>query len=153
MNATSRWKVALPLLASAVVALGALLAPAAATAQSGFRVIVHPDNPVEAMTATELSRLFLKKVTTWPHGERVEPVDQSDSSGVRAAFSQAIHDREVAAIKAYWNKIIFSGRGIPPPELAGDREVLEFVRSHPDSIGYVSPRTSTSRVKVLRIQP
>lgn len=152
MTSTSRRKLAL-LLVGVGAALAVLAAPAPGTAQSEFRLVVHPDNPVESMRATEVSRLFLKKVTTWPDGRRVEPVDQGADSNVRAAFSQGVHGREVAAIKAYWNKVIFSGRGIPPSELAGDREVLDHVAGHPQSIGYVSSRADLSRVKVVRIVP
>lgn len=143
------------LLALAVVAV--LWVPATTSAQSGsrtaFRVVVHPDNPVDALTQAELSRLFLKKVTTWPEGGKVEPVDQIDAAPVRSAFSSAIHGRQVSAIKAYWNKVIFSGRGLPPPELEGDREIVAFVRSHPRGIGYVSSGTDTSALKVLRVEP
>lgn len=146
-------RVLLRALAIVAVPLVVLLAPAAGQTQSGFRVVVHRDNPVDSMTANQLSRFFLRKVTTWPNGQRVEPVNQGDGSSARAAFSQEIHDREVSAVKAYWNKLIFSGRGMPPPELAGDRAVLEYVRSHPQSIGYVSPRADTSQVKVLRVEP
>lgn len=143
----------LGVLGGVVFLLLGILWPATVRAQSDFRIVVHPDNPVDSMTVTELSQRFLKKVSTWPDGARVEPVDQQDGARVRSAFSRAIHDREVAAIKAYWNKLIFSGRGLPPPELEGDREVLEFVRSHPHGIGYVSGGANTSGLKVLRIQP
>lgn len=154
MTSTPQCRTSLLSLVGAAVVIAALLIPAAGRAQSGFRIVVHPNNPVDSMSASELSRLFLKKLTAWPEsGERVEPVDQSDSSEVRVAFTEAIHDRKVSAIKAYWNKIIFSGRGIPPPELAGDRAVLDYVRTHPQSIGYVSPRARISEVKVLRVQP
>jgi ABC-type phosphate transport system substrate-binding protein len=152
MKSTWHRKIVAPL-AGAALTFVALLIPAPMSAQSGFRVVVHPDNPADSMTASELSRLFLKKVTAWPDGRRVEPVDQREGSGVRAAFSEAIHDREVTAIKAYWNKVIFSGRGLPPPELSGDQDVLDYVRSHPRSLGYVSPRADTTLVKILRIEP
>lgn len=136
-----------------LAALATLIPTSPAMAQSGFRVVVHPNNPVESLTSAEVSRFFLKKVTIWDDGSKVEPVDQSDDTAVRSAFSREIHGRGVGAIKAYWNKLIFSGRGVPPPTLRDDREVVEYVRQHPEAIGYVHPSTGTAGVKVVQVTP
>lgn len=134
-----------------VVLVAALLsAPAPAEAQ-GYRVIVHPDNPVDSMTESTVSRFFLRRVTSWDHGPKVEPVDQPEGSSVREAFSEGVHGRGVSEIKAFWNRNIFSGRALPPPVLEGDRAVVEYVREHPGAIGYVSPGAGTSGVKVVRV--
>ena len=80
------------------------------------------------------------------------PVDLSANSPVREAFSLAIHERDVNAVKSYWQRQIFSGRGVPPPEKASDSEVLAFVRANPGAVGYVSSGTAVgSGVKVLEV--
>jgi hypothetical protein len=53
-------------------------------------------------------------------------------------------------IAEFWRQQIFSGRNVPPVEKASDSEVLEFVRSNPGAIGYVSSSTSPAPdVKVV----
>lgn len=65
-----------------------------------FLVVVNAANPVKSLTGEELSRLFLKKVTTWADGQTVLPVDQSEDSSVRVAFTRDVLRRKVAAVKA-----------------------------------------------------
>ena len=119
-----------------------------------FRVIVHQSNPYSEITLEELSNMFLKKVSRWENSsELVHPVDLLDDSPVRELFSKVVHGRKVASIKAYWQRQIFSGREIPPPEQETDRDVLEFVAQKSGAIGYISASIDMSEydVKVITI--
>jgi ABC-type phosphate transport system substrate-binding protein len=66
------------------------------------------------------------------------PVDQAEGSSVRKAFSEAVHGRAPSAVEAYWQRQIFSGRGVPPLQKMSDDEVIAYVRSNPSAVGYVS---------------
>lgn len=112
--------------------------PEAATQAAGFVVVVNAANPVTAVTREEASRLFLKKTDRWADGGTVAPVDLPDGSPTRQAFSKAVHNRSMSAIKAYWQQQVFAAKGIPPMEKESDAEVLAFVRGDPHAIGYVS---------------
>jgi hypothetical protein len=46
--------------------------------------------------------------------------------------------RSVAAVRNYWQQRIFSGRGVPPPELDSDEEIVAYVLKHRGAVGYVS---------------
>ena len=96
--------------------------------------------------------IFMKKTSTWSDGHQALPVDQAASSSTRYGFSKVIFGRDVNAIKSYWQRQIFSGRGVPPPEKASDEEVLTFVRENSGAIGYVSSDADVGAgVKVLEI--
>jgi ABC-type phosphate transport system substrate-binding protein len=73
---------------------------------------------------------------------------------VREAFSHQIHGKGTAAIKAYWEKMIFSGRDVPPPEKASSGEVAAYVRANSGGIGYVAESAARGDgIKVLRVVP
>ncbi len=114
----------------------------AASADDGFLVIVNTAHSGPSVSREELSRIFLKKTGQWRDGSRAVPVDLVDSSPVRARFSQAVHGKDTSAIKAYWQKQIFSGRGVPPAELGSAAEVVAFVRSNRGAVGYVAAGTA-----------
>ena len=121
-------------------------------AQTDYQVVVNDSRTVSSMTKKEIAALFRKNVTKWDDGLKVQPVDQGPSRSVREAFTEAVHGKSVASIKAYWQKMIFSGRATPPPELNNNTEVLDFVRQNSGAIGYVSAGTSLgSGVKSLRV--
>jgi len=121
-------------------------------AGQGFKVVVNEANPSDSITAKELSRYFMKQTDTWAHGQPVMPVDREATSTTRHGFSKVIFGRDVGAIKSYWQRQIFSGRGVPPPEKTSDDEVLAFVRANPGAIGYVSSDVEIGfGIKVLEI--
>lgn len=132
-------------------ALLASVTPGSAQSERVYRVVVHPDNHVESLDRDELSRLFLKRSTRWESGAQVLPVDLVESSTVREAFSQEVHRRRTAAVKSFWQQMIFSGRSAPPPEVESDSAVIGFVRANPGAIGYVSSRTALDGVREVPI--
>jgi ABC-type phosphate transport system substrate-binding protein len=141
----------LPFLAMATPA-GAAQRPAPPAAP--FTVVVNAGNPLAALPASEVSKMFLKKATRWPSGQPVAAVDLPDDSPVREGFSQAIHQRATTAVRAYWQKMIFSGRDVPPPEEASATAVLAHVRANPGGIGYVPAGTPLpDGVKALKVLP
>ncbi len=118
-----------------------------------YKVIVNLSNPISSMTKELASKLFLKKVSKWDNGHPVLPVDLTEASAVRERLSKELHGKSVAAIKGYWQQKIFSGRDIPPIEKTSDAEVLSYVRTNPDAIGYVSAGAAAENVKVVKITP
>jgi ABC-type phosphate transport system substrate-binding protein len=140
--------------AALLIAAALLLAggqPVAAAAD--FVVVVNAANPESALPAANVSKMFLQRITHWTRTpERVMAVDLAEDSPVRASFSRAVHERSTAAVKAYWQKMIFSGRDVPPPEKASAAEVLAYVRANPGAIGYVPAGTALpDGVKALKV--
>jgi ABC-type phosphate transport system substrate-binding protein len=144
-----------------VVALALVLALAASSPMSiageptppSFRIIVHPKNSVARLERRFLADAFFKNVTRWPDGSLIRPVDLQPREPVRSAFSQRVLERSVRAVKAYWHQRIFAGRGVPPPELARDADVMAFVLQHEGAIGYVSSSFDASSAKTVALSP
>ena len=130
----------------------ALLALAPLALAQGYTVVAHPSTPATSLGKSDVARLFLKKVTSWSDGTKVVPVDLDRTSSTRRAFSMDVHRKDPNAIAAYWQKQIFSGRGVPPVVKNSDAQVLEFVRSTPGAVGYVSASASTAGVKTIRLE-
>src|SRR5690349_3456797 len=120
--------------------------------ESGFRVVVHPNNPIASVDRTFLQDAFLKRIKRWPGDEVLRPVDLEVRSGVRKTFSKQVLGRSVQAVRAYWQQRIFSGRDVPPPELPSDQEVIGYVLRYPGAVGYVSPGVDLKGAKVVRVR-
>lgn len=135
-----------------VLALALCSAGVSVATPPSFVVIVNADNPTVSVGRKFLTESFLKKSTRWPHGELIRPVDQAPESEVRRRFTDDVLKRSVAAVRSYWQQLIFAGRDVPPPEVAGDEQVLEYVQKHSGSVGYVSPAAKLGRVKVVRVE-
>lgn len=139
-----------------LVAIAALLVPVgtvhADKAPPPYVLIVNNANPTASASRRFVGEAFLKKTTRWPDGEVIRPVDQAQDSGVRRRFTEDVLNRSVAAVRSYWQQIIFSGRDLPPPELGSDAEIVKFVAKHPGAIGYVAGDASIAGVKRLGVE-
>ena len=121
-------------------------------AEPPYRVIVHPRNEVSAVDRQFLSEAFLKKTTRWDSGEVIRPVDLGPDTPARRRFSMDVLGRSVSAVKSYWQQNIFSGRGVPPPELANDGDVVRYVLTHEGALGYVSASTDVGTAKIVPVK-
>jgi ABC-type phosphate transport system substrate-binding protein len=133
-------------------ALGMWLGVAAAAGAADVVVVVAARDPASALSRSEVSNIFLGKLSRFPDGRPASPVDQPEGSAARAAFYRDIGNRSPAEVKAYWSKMIFTGRGQPPPVAAGDERVKEFVSGQPGAIGYIERASVDGQVKVLTVQ-
>ena len=115
-------------------------------------MIVNAGNAVASLNAAQVSDYFLKRTTTWSGGQRVAPVEPQPQSATRAAFSKAVHKKDVASVKAYWQELVFSGRDTPPAVKASDDEIVAYVKANPGAIGYVSAAAETAGVKVVTVK-
>lgn len=131
-------------------ALGIWAAQSGAQDATAYKVVVHPSNPVNQLSRLKIGEIFLKKATRWPEGGPVLPVELSAKTPMRQRFTLEIYGKQVIAISAYWQQMIFSGKGIPPPEKSNE-EVVAYVRDTPGAIGYVWAGTDTSSVKVVSV--
>ena len=132
----------------AVCLLGGAARPLAA---QEFKLVAHPSIGVDAIDAPTAQKVFLKQVAK-VGGTAVTPVDQAPAAAVREAFSKKVVGRPVGAVQQYWQQKIFSGGDVPPATKGSDNAVLEFVRSTPGAIGYVSAGAGTDGVKVLTLK-
>ena len=128
------------------------LAPAEEARSLPYRVVVHPENPARGLDRAQAARLFLKKVTRWPDDVAVQPVDQRPAAGVRGRFTESVLGRSVTAVRSYWQQLIFTGRGVPPPELDSDEAVLRYVRSHRGAVGYVTGGAGLAGVREVAVE-
>ncbi len=139
----------LPALLGAL-ALGAALP--AVCAEEPYQIVVNSANTTGSLSKEKLAAYFLKKETRWSDGTKIVVVDRNPGAAVRVAFSKVVLGKDVAAVKSYWQRQLFSGRETPPAEFDSDREVLDFIAKTPGAIGYVSATADLGTgVKAIRI--
>jgi hypothetical protein len=125
---------------------------ARADSAGAYRLIVHPSNPVRELDRSFVAQAFLKKVIHWPCGVPIQPIDLDQRSPVRRRWSDEVLNRSVEAVKSYWQQMIFSGRGLPPPEVTTDEQVIDFVLHRAGAIGYVSADANLHGARALSLR-
>jgi ABC-type phosphate transport system substrate-binding protein len=106
--------------------------------------VVVVGNPAAApLTKDQVADIFLGK------SQAMTPIDQAESAAIRAYFYKQATGRDLAQVKALWSRLMFSGKGLPPRELADSAAVKKAVAADPKAVGYIEKGTVDGSVKVL----
>jgi hypothetical protein len=138
-----------------LVVFGVLLArPAVAEGKAeAFVVIVHPSNRFDALSRSKLSFLFLRKVSRWPWGAEVEPVELAPDQPVRLEFTRQVLRITERDLDQYWIGQTTT-RGVSRPvQVTGAAEAKFIVARRPGAIAYIPAAELDRTVKVLKVDP
>ena len=111
-------------------------------------VIVNKSNAA-SVSVDEIKRIFLGKSKKFSDGATAVPINLSASVSSRSEFDDAALGKSTNQTKAYWSKLVFSGKGNPPKEVSSVAEMIELVSKNPSLIGYVDSASVTGDVKVV----
>lgn len=112
-------------------------------------VVVSSKSSATSLTAEQAADIFMGKLNTLPGGGQAVPVDQPEGSALREEFYTKTTGKSAAQLKAYWSKIIFTGKGQPPKEAPNSNGIKKLLAENPNSIGYMDRSDVDSSVKVL----
>jgi ABC-type phosphate transport system substrate-binding protein len=121
-----------------------------AQAQADIVAVVSAESSITRLSTGQLADIFLGKVSRFPDGSLAVPVDLSDGSAERDQFYAKVTGKTPAQIKAYWSKIIFTGRGQPPKAVQNDSDMKKYVAANIDAIGYIDSTMVDNSARVLR---
>ena len=111
-------------------------------------VVVHPANSAKFDPA-EVAKIYLGRSKSFSDGSAAVPLAQAESAAATPIFNEKILNKTGSQMKAYWSKLVFTGKGTPPQEVLTDKEVIDLVSKNPNMIGYVDRGAVTADVKVV----
>lgn len=114
-------------------------------------VIVSVKNPVASLRPEQVADIFLGQVASLPGGAEVAAVDHVIGSPERDEFYLKVTSKTRPLVKAYWTKMIFTGRGQPPKEIAGSAAIRKLVADNPGLIGYIDRSALDPSVKMVML--
>ena len=136
------------ILRQSLVGVAAVCAAHAALGQS-LAVVAGASSNAPKLNNDQVSAIFLGTVKTFPNGEKAIPIDQTAGSPAYGHFYSLVAGRSEAQIKAYWSRMVFTGKGAPPQEVGDAAAVKKLVASNPNLVGYIDAAQVDGSVKVL----
>jgi len=112
-------------------------------------VVVNAISPVTKLDKEQVANLFLGKSSSYPDGSAAVPIEQTDATPAHDEFHKSITEKSASQLKSYWSKMIFSGKGTAPKEVASNAELLKLLASNPAMIGYIDKTAVDKSVKVI----
>jgi hypothetical protein len=111
--------------------------------------VVSAKSSITSLSKSQVVDIFLGKTTRFPDGSQAEPIDQSEGTMARNEFYTSLVGKSAAQMKAYWAKIIFTGRGQPPKAFTNGAEVKKRLVANPTAIGYMDADLVDASVRVV----
>lgn len=110
-------------------------------AKDGIAIIVHPSNPVEDLSLSEIQRIFSGEITNWSTvggpDHPIHVITREEGSGTRGSFDEMVmHGVEVTP-----GAVVQDSNGAVRETVAGDRY----------AIGYISLGLVDRRVKGVKV--
>ena len=135
------------------VAIAAWLLFAGAARAEGLLIIANPAVAVPApLPLSEIAAIYLLRLTTWPDGSHIVPVNREATSILRAEFTSRVLQEDNADLATYWNQMHYMGK-MPPVVQESRQAMIAFVRNVPGAIGYINGSQAPPDVKVLAYVP
>jgi hypothetical protein len=130
------------------------LAPRAARAgdDGEFKVIVHPDNPSASIDADRLRDAYLKRNASWSNGRVIRAIDLPARYAARARFGRRVLKKTPTQLRYYWNRQVFSGKGVPPMQVDSAAAAVAFVLEHPGAIAYLPRDADAGEAKMIELR-
>lgn len=115
-------------------------------------VVASESSPVQSLTSTQLTDIYLGRLTRLPGGRSIEPVDQTEGTEAHSEFYQHYLGRSPAQIRSHWSRLIFTGRGQPPKAVKGDAAMAKTLNRNPNTIGYMNSEALPAGLRVIDIE-
>lgn len=111
-------------------------------------LVASKESPIQKLSKTQIKKIYLGRVRTLPNGEKVVAVDNSQED-IKEIFYSKVVGKKGSALKAYWAKLIFTGRGHPPQDLQNDDEIKKWLQDNKNAIGYIEVKNLDQSLKIL----
>ena len=115
--------------------------------------IVISNNNLNELSSADIRKIFLGKRTSFPDGNPATPINQQENSEITQQFNFIFLNRSPQQYKAYWARMVFTGKGHPPESSYSDDDIIALIKNDPSVISYIQSSSLTSDVKeILRIK-
>jgi hypothetical protein len=112
-------------------------------------VVVSAASTVKQLSQDEVINIFLGRYRKLPTGETAVPIDQPESSALRAEFYRRLVNKNLNQINAYWSRLIFSGRTAPPLQASSSAEVTSWLETSTTSVAYMDRSQVDKRFRIV----
>ncbi|ENO90738.1 hypothetical protein [Thauera linaloolentis] len=119
-----------------IVLVSILLAFATGETRAELLIATARDGAVEALSRDEAEQLYLGRRATLAARTPLLLLDLPPGES-RDQFYRLLTGKNPSQIRAYWSRMVFTGRALPPKEAADASDARRLLLENPGAIGYL----------------
>lgn len=105
-----------------------------------------------AVSRSTLRAIYGMRLHKWPDGTPVKVFVYRDEQADHVAFSKEVLQVFPHQLRQAWDKLVFSGLGQYPEQVASAQEMLAKVAATPGAVGYIKSNEVNQNVRILQIR-
>lgn len=121
-----------------------------AHATSGLWVVTNSLNSV-ALTERQIKTIFSLKQKSWPNGSPIQIVVLPQNDILHERFCLDTLDLFPYQLNRIWERQIYTGNAIAPIVARSRKQLLDYVLTHPNAIGYIDSEVSDDSITLFAI--
>jgi ABC-type phosphate transport system substrate-binding protein len=118
---------------------------------NALEIVANRDISTNQLTHIELQAIFTMRMRVWPDGVPIRVFVFADSAPEQVDFAKKILETFPYQLRRYWDRLVFSGTGQAPIEVASSGEMYNRITSTPGAIGYLPVEYITKEVHVIKL--
>jgi hypothetical protein len=119
---------------------------------SAVEMIAHADVKAQFLNINTARSMFGMRQAAWPDGTPVRVFVLPEHYSLHAVFCRDILNIYPYQLHQSWNRLVYSGTGQAPVEVASEQEMVEKVSKTPGAIGYVNKVISNDPVQSISLR-
>lgn len=111
-------------------------------------MIVNKQSSLDSAEMKEVKLVYLgkrKKIAN----VRVIPVALKNSHETTKKFITGVLSKTLKQHHSYWARLVFTGKGAPPPTLDSVEELKGWISENPEGLGFIDAKDADDTVKVV----
>lgn len=119
-----------------------------ANAYAGVVLVGHP-GIATTLTTEQAANLYLGKGNKLPNGVTAVVFELENGDPLRVEFHAKVTGKSEAQLQSYWSRLVFTGKGTPPPQLKDAAQMKYSIASTVNAVGYIDEAQVDGSVLVL----
>lgn len=118
---------------------------------TSYIVITHENTPVKKISINRLRTIYGLKTRYWDDQTPIIVYTTNPLEKEYSHFSKQILGIFSHQLQRAWDRLIYSGRALPPTIVVSFQEMMEAVSTTPGAIGYIPKHKLNATIQQLEI--
>ena len=121
--------------------------------EAGVMVIRNAGVGSDELKLADLRAIFAVRKRSWENKAPIKVYVLPDSHGLHQRFCKSVLKVYPYVLREQWDRLLFSGTGIPPITVGSEEELIALVNATSGAIGYAAVDTQKGMPSIEKIPP
>jgi len=116
-------------------------------ANEDIAVVVSSKFKIDSLQKSDVNRIFLAK-KSHINNKKIKVIELKNAS-YKELFYKQTSNKTLSQLRAYWIRVIFTGKAKPPKQVESLDKLLEMMAQNESLISYIPVSMVTDEMKIL----